>query len=65
MMIKSFTDFESFIKGKFPDISDGKMEKFKEMEALYREWKSRIKVISRKDIDMLYMLHVIHSIAIA
>lgn len=65
MMIKSFTDFESFIKGKFPDISDGKMEKFKEMEALYREWNSRINVISRKDIDMLYMHHVIHSIAIA
>ena len=42
-----------------------KEKKFKEMEALYREWNSRINVISRKDIDMLYMHHVIHSIAIA
>ena len=33
--------------------------------ALYREWNSRINVVSRKDIDNLYEHHVLHSLAIA
>ena len=32
---------------------------------LYREWNSRINVVSRKDIDNLYEHHVLHSLAIA
>jgi 16S rRNA (guanine527-N7)-methyltransferase len=35
------------------------------MEGLYREWNSRINVISRKDIDGFYAHHVLHSLAIA
>ncbi|GAD06696.1 glucose-inhibited division protein B [Porphyromonas crevioricanis JCM 13913] len=34
------------------------------MDELYREWNSRINVISRKDIDQLYCHHVLHSLAI-
>ncbi len=32
---------------------------------LYREWNSRINVVSRKDIDNLYSHHILHSLAIA
>ena len=32
---------------------------------LYKEWNSRINVISRKDIDNIYEHHVLHSLAIA
>jgi len=35
------------------------------MDALYKEWNSRINVISRKDIDSLYEKHVLHSLSIA
>ena len=40
-------------------------EQFAQLDALYREWNSKINVISRKDIDNLYEHHVLHSLAIA
>ena len=61
----NFTDFEYVLKEKFPDINDRKIEKFKHMEPLYKDWNAKINVISRKDIDMLYLHHVAHSLAIA
>lgn len=39
--------------------------RFAKMDAIYREWNSKINVISRKDIDNLYEHHVLHSLAIA
>jgi 16S rRNA (guanine527-N7)-methyltransferase len=41
------------------------MEQFQKMEVLYREWNSKINVVSRKDIDELYRHHVLHSLGIA
>ena len=35
------------------------------LEGLYREWNAKINVISRKDIDIVYEHHVLHSLAIA
>ena len=35
------------------------------MDSLYRDWNSKINVISRKDIDNLYSHHILHSLAIA
>lgn len=40
-------------------------EQFAQLDALYRDWNSKINVISRKDIDNLYEHHVLHSLAIA
>ena len=40
-------------------------EQFAQFDALYRDWNSKINVISRKDIDNLYEHHVLHSLAIA
>ena len=49
----------------FPNLTDDQIQKFKELEVLYKEWNSRINVISRKDIDDLYLKHVLHSLSIA
>lgn len=49
----------------FPDIPSIAAERFSKLMGLYTEWNSRINVISRKDIDMLYLHHVLHSLAIA
>lgn len=49
----------------FPDISQKQKEQFAELDALYRFWNARINLISRKDIDMLFLHHILHSLAIA
>ena len=46
-------------------LSDRQAEQFAQLDALYRDWNSKINVISRKDIDNLYDHHVLHSLAIA
>ena len=46
-------------------LTDRQAEQFAQLDALYREWNSKINVISRKDIDNLYEHHVLHSLAIA
>ncbi len=49
----------------FPDLSDRQIEQFSALENLYKEWNEKINVISRKDIDELYIKHILHSLAIA
>ena len=49
----------------FPTLTDRQKEQFAALDALYRDWNSKINVISRKDIDNLYEHHVLHSLAIA
>lgn len=49
----------------FPALSDKQKAQYEQLEALYRDWNSKINVISRKDIDNLYQHHVLHSLAIA
>lgn len=49
----------------FPNLSDTQLEQFAALGELYRDWNSKINVISRKDIDQLYQHHVLHSLAIA
>ncbi len=49
----------------FPDLSSLQINRFEELGSLYREWNEKINVISRKDIDELYVRHVLHSLAIA
>ena len=49
----------------FPHLSDRQREQFRQLDGLYREWNAKINVISRKDIDNLYVNHVLHSLAIA
>jgi len=49
----------------FKDLSDEQIQQFEQLEALYKDWNAQINVISRKDIDELYLRHVLHSLAIA
>lgn len=49
----------------FPGLSDRQLRQFEMLAPLYADWNSKINVISRKDIDELYLRHVLHSLAIA
>jgi len=49
----------------FPNLTDDQIDKFTKLEALYQDWNLKINVVSRKDIDELYLRHVLHSLAIA
>lgn len=53
------------IEKYFPALTDRQRQQLTDLEALYREWNDKINVISRKDIDNLYLHHVLHSLAIA
>lgn len=61
----TFKEFENIILEKFPETTPQQMERFRKMDALYRDWNSKINVVSRKDIDELYRHHVLHSLGIA
>ncbi len=49
----------------FPNLTDVQLQQFAALGELYRDWNTKINVISRKDIDQLYEHHVLHSLAIA
>ena len=53
------------ITNYFPDLTETQLEQFSMLEPLYKDWNAQINVISRKDIDELYIKHVLHSLAIA
>ncbi|WP_282123918.1 16S rRNA (guanine(527)-N(7))-methyltransferase RsmG [Algibacter mikhailovii] len=49
----------------FPDLTEDQIQKFKQLESLYQDWNLKINVVSRKDIDELFLRHVLHSLGIA
>jgi 16S rRNA (guanine527-N7)-methyltransferase len=49
----------------FPNLTETQIKQFEMLEALYQDWNAKINVISRKDIEALYIKHVLHSLAIA
>ncbi|EDP97825.1 16S rRNA (guanine(527)-N(7))-methyltransferase RsmG [Kordia algicida OT-1] len=53
------------IQKYFTELTTEQLEQFGQLEALYKEWNAQINVISRKDIDELYLRHVLHGLAIA
>lgn len=61
----TYKEFKTVIENLFPETTQEQMDMFRKMEGLYREWNSKINVVSRKDIDELYRHHVIHSLGIA
>ena len=56
---------EELIYKYFPNLTELQQERIKKLFPLYAEWNSKINVISRKDIDKLYLHHILHSLAIA
>ena len=61
----TFNEFYAIIKEKFPEVTQEQTEQFRKMDLLYRDWNSKINVVSRKDMDELYRHHVLHSLGIA
>lgn len=49
----------------FMNLTEDQIHKFEQLESLYQDWNLKINVVSRKDIDELYLRHVLHSLAIA
>jgi 16S rRNA (guanine527-N7)-methyltransferase len=55
----------SIISTYFPDITPHQQQQFAQLQELYEHWNAQINVISRKDIELLYERHVLHSLGIA
>lgn len=55
----------AIIQTHFKELTEQQIKQFDQLYALYKEWNEKINVISRKDIDELYVRHVLHSLAIA
>ncbi len=53
------------LKTYFPELTGEQLKLFQQLQPLYRYWNAKINVISRKDIDQLYVRHVLHSLGIA
>lgn len=55
----------SLIQKYFPNLTEKQINQFDELYELYQIWNAQINVISRKDIDLLYERHILHSLGIA
>ncbi|MFD1000499.1 16S rRNA (guanine(527)-N(7))-methyltransferase RsmG [Ohtaekwangia kribbensis] len=49
----------------FPDLSQKQKDQFAKLFDLYKDWNDKINVVSRKDIENLFINHVLHSLGIA
>jgi len=49
----------------FPELTDIQKSQFEKLQELYEDWNLKINVVSRKDIEELYLRHVLHSLGIA
>lgn len=49
----------------FPFLTDRQKEQMDALGDLYSDWNAKINVVSRRDIDNLYVRHILHSLAIA
>lgn len=53
------------IHSYFPQLTEQQTVQFEQLSSLYKDWNLKINVVSRKDIDELYLRHVLHSLGIA
>jgi 16S rRNA (guanine527-N7)-methyltransferase len=49
----------------FKNLTETQIAQFSKLQELYQDWNLKINVVSRKDIDELYLRHVLHSLGIA
>ncbi len=52
------------IRKYFSNLTNLQLAKFEKLESVYKEWNKKINLISRKDFDNFYNVHVLHSLAI-
>jgi 16S rRNA (guanine527-N7)-methyltransferase len=55
----------SIIFHYFPNLTETQKEQFSKLGAFYAEWNEKINVVSRKDIENIYVNHILHSLGIA
>ena len=48
----------------FPELSAKQRDQIRLLDSVYQDWNLKINVVSRKDIDELYLRHVLHSMGI-
>lgn len=53
------------IQKYFKNLTETQIVQFSKLQELYQDWNLKINVVSRKDIDELYLRHVLHSLGIA
>ena len=63
MLLLHFDKME-IIRHYYPDLSEQQVQQFAVLYSLYIEWNAKINVISRRDIENLYVHHVLHSLGI-
>ena len=56
--------YMELIKKYFPHLTEKQIDQLSQLQGLYNEWNQQINVISRKDIEQLYLHHVLHSMAV-
>ncbi|GIJ96689.1 ribosomal RNA small subunit methyltransferase G [Capnocytophaga stomatis] len=49
----------------FKNLTEKQIAQFEKLKPVYEQWNAKINVISRKDMDLFYERHVLHSLAIA
>ncbi|MDH3698700.1 MAG: 16S rRNA (guanine(527)-N(7))-methyltransferase RsmG [Flavobacteriaceae bacterium] len=49
----------------FPKLTEEQKELFRKLKILYKDWNAKINVVSRKDMEELYLRHVLHSLGIS
>ncbi|RHJ81542.1 16S rRNA (guanine(527)-N(7))-methyltransferase RsmG [Parabacteroides sp. AM08-6] len=54
----------AILKDYFPELTETQQSQLDALFPLYADWNAKINVISRKDIDNLYLHHVLHSLGI-
>ena len=63
IFVENLTQMHLLLK-YFPNLTEDQIQKFTLLESLYKDWNLKINVVSRKDIDELYLRHVLHSLGI-
>ena len=52
------------LKKYFPNLSQDQLEKFMRLVPIYKDWNSKVNLISRRDIENLFTNHILHSLSI-
>ena len=52
------------LKKYFPNLSQDQLEKFTRLVPIYKDWNSKVNLISRRDIENLFINHILHSLSI-
>ena len=58
-------DSVALIEKYFGNLSEQQRQQFARLGEVYAEWNAKINVISRKDMEHIYLHHILHSLAIA